>query len=100
MISYIKALYGLVYIHQSVIGLMVSLIYLAVCIIFDDEITSLCSDIGFRIRPSRKNKFYLLFAAIGSFVLAAMISTSLTDTWVANPDWLRNSMDDLLSEEC
>lgn len=79
---------------------MISLIYLAVCIIFDDEIMSLCAEMGFRIRPSRKYKFYLLFASIGLFVLAAMICSGLTDTWVTNPDWLRNSMDDLQSEEC
>jgi hypothetical protein len=74
---------------------MIALIYLAICIIFDDEIMSMCSQIGFRVRPSRKYKFYLLFASIGLFVLAGMICSSLTDTWVANPDWLRNSIDDL-----
>ena len=98
--SFVRAYYGLIYIHQSMIGVMVALIYLAICIILDDEIMLLCSEMGFRIKPSRKYKFYLLFACIGAFVLASMICSGMTDTWVTNPDWLRNSSDDLRSPQC
>ena len=36
--AFIQAYFGLNYIHQSLIGGMIALIYLAVCVIFDDEI--------------------------------------------------------------
>ena len=98
--AFIMAYFGLVYLHQSVISIMMSLIYLAICIIFDDEIMFTCEEMGFKKKASRKYKFYLLFASIGAFVLAAMICSGQTDTWVTNPDWLRNSIDDLLKPDC
>lgn len=99
-VAFVRAYFGLIYLHQSLTGILMALIYLAVCIIFDDEIMVLCYEMGFKTKSSRKYKFYLFFSCIGLFIVAAMICSGLTDTWVSHPDWLRNSIDDLQNEDC
>lgn len=60
-------LFGLMYIYQMVTSILWSFTFLVFCLIFDDQIFTYLNNIGFIIKTSRRDKFYLLFACIGLF---------------------------------
>jgi hypothetical protein len=91
--TFSMAIYGLNYIHSSLLSAIMSLFYLAFCIYFDNEIMDLCEKMGFVTKSSRKLKFYTLFTAIVMFIFAAIICSGIKDTWIEHTDWLINSVD-------
>jgi len=50
--------HGLLYLFQIVVSTLFSLVYLLICIKFDNEIYKLCEKVGFIVKASRKFKFY------------------------------------------
>ena len=70
------------YIYQSLLSSLYSAIILTLAISFDKEIMNLAENTGFLLKPSRKYKFYLLFASIIMLIIAAMLVSGLEDVWV------------------
>ena len=87
------AIYGLNYIHSSIVTVILSLIYFSFCVYLDEEIIYLCEKMAFVAKFSRKYKFYTLFSAIAMFTSSAIFCAGLSDTWVEHTDWLINTVD-------
>jgi hypothetical protein len=81
---------GVTYLYQSFISVLFSFSYLIMCITFDNEILDRCEKIGFIVRSSRKNKFYLFFACIGLFFSAFLLTYSLRVGWQNEQTWVIN----------
>ena len=82
--------YGKIYAYQSFLSYLYTIIYLAVCIEFDNEIMALCEKIGFIRKTSRSMKFYLLFVIICLFIFASVLVSGSDDVWVRKTNWMIN----------
>ena len=84
------ALYGLLYMHQAFLTTFYSLIYLLICVSFDEDIMKFSEEGGFLLHTSRKLKFNILFYSLGLFVLASMIVGGMDDSWSNDRTWVKN----------
>lgn len=82
--------FGSSYIYQSLLSFLYSAITLTLAISFDKEIMNMAENTGFLLKPSRKYKFYLLFASIIMLIIAAMLVSGLQDVWVENQTFIQN----------
>lgn len=73
-------------------SLLYTIIFLTVCINFDQEIMRLAETCGFISSTSRPYKFYIFFFALGLFVFAAMINEGLGDGWSNNINYVQNAL--------
>lgn len=83
-VAYAQLLFGQLYIYQFCTTMVYCMIYLGACIIFDNEIMSLCEKLGFLKKTSRVLKFYLLFFVIGLYVFATVVFSGIDDVWIEN----------------
>ena len=74
--------YGLTYAYQAILSYLFAIVYLAVVIIFDDEIMDLIEQTGFKKQESRPLKFYWLFVIILMYLIATFIMSGQKEIWV------------------
>jgi hypothetical protein len=65
---YYLFLFGMVYLFQSIITIILSLLYLVFVIQYDNEILTYSMNLGFKLRESRGLKFQMLFICLGLFM--------------------------------
>lgn len=58
-------LFGMVYLYQIMVTVLCSVAFGIIVVSFDAQILAKCEQIGFIVRTSRQNKFYILFISIG-----------------------------------
>ena len=92
LLGYSLMFFGQLYIYQYFTTAVYALIYLGVCLIFDNEIMTMCEKLGFLKKTSRVLKFYLLFFVIGLYVTATIVFSGIDDVWIENQQWLINAI--------
>ena len=80
---------GTAYIYQNVCGQLCGLIYLVLCLTFDDEIHRYCEKVGFVVRSSRSRKFQVFFFSLACFIFIIAYFAAETDRtmpiyWIVN----------------
>ena len=58
-------LFAVVYLYQILVTVLFSIAFGIIVVSFDAQILAKCEQIGFIVRTSRQNKFYILFISIG-----------------------------------
>ena len=79
--------YGWIYAYQSILSYLFTIVYLAVVIMFDDEIMQICENTGFKKQNSRPLKFQWLFGLILLYLIATFIMSGQKEIWVQKQDW-------------
>jgi len=76
VVAFSLNLFGNIYLYQIVISIIVSIIYLLLCMNFDSSIMTYTEKLGFNVRSSRKYKFYVLFLCLGLYITGFIFKES------------------------
>lgn len=68
------------------------LIYLKLCMIFEDDIVEFCKSLAFIVKESRIQKFYQLFIFLLFMAISQMYIVSIDPIIVSHPEWILNYM--------
>ena len=86
-------LFGIDYLYQSMVSLLYSATFGIIIVNFDAQILTMCEQIGFIVRSSRKYKFYLLFISIGLYVIGLILLDNNQTDWSDQQIWIINVSD-------
>lgn len=81
---------GTAYIYQNVVGQLCGMVYLVLCLTFDDEIHRYCEKTGFIVKSSRSRKFHVFFFSLACFILVVAYFSALQG-WTMPLDWIVNA---------
>ena len=87
---FFMGLFGLTFFYQQIFSLLYTMIFLTVCINFDDEIMSLAETSGFISQTSRSQKFYIFFVAVIMYVFMVLINAGMGDAWQGDISFVEN----------
>ena len=83
-------LFGINYLYQSMVSMLYSVTFFIIIVNFDAKILTMCEQIGFIVRSSRKYKFYLLFISIGLYVIGLILLDNNQTDWSDQQIWIIN----------
>ena len=72
-------------------GMMCAVVYLVICLTFDQELQRYCEKLGFILKASRSRKFYMFFISLGLFTAMVVFYYSLINTWTMPQQWIVNA---------
>ena len=70
--------------------MLYSVTFFIIIVNFDAQILTMCEQIGFIVRSSRKYKFYLLFISIGLYVIGLILLDNNQTDWSDQQIWIIN----------
>jgi hypothetical protein len=76
---------GHAYIFQGIIGIIYGILFVILCLQFDNEIHLLIENAAFLMKKARLYKFYVLFLIIGAFVLVLIYFNLDLERWSTPP---------------